>query len=147
MNLSRLSIRKPAARRTTLVAIAGLLWTLVGIGLVSVAGYWLYHEPLARGVLLAVIGIAAGLLLFRPLFTKLVAVNLDRIHAIAPAQDEVCVFAFQNVRSYLMIFVMMAMGYALRHSPLPKAFLGAGYLAIGVALIGASLHYYRRLRR
>jgi hypothetical protein len=135
----------PAARRETLVLVAGIVWTLVGLSLVSVAVVWLFNSP-RHTVILPLSGAVAGYIIYRFGFSHLARKNLVRIYAQAPQKDKVCVFAFQNTRSYLLVAIMMTMGYGMRHSGIPKIDLAPFYMAIGVALILSSLLYYNRLR-
>jgi hypothetical protein len=138
-------MKEPAARRETLVLVAGIVWSLVGLTLVSIAVSWLFSSP--RNVLLMVLGGATvGYAVYRFGFSHLACRNLTRIYAQSPQKDKVCVFAFQNTRSYLLVMVMMCLGYGLRHSGIPKAYLAAIYIAIGIALMLSSLLYYNRLR-
>jgi hypothetical protein len=92
-----------------------------------------------------IIAVAAGITIYLFGFSKLAAVNLSRIYEQAPGKEKVCVFAFQNTRSYIIIVIMMGMGYGLRHSSIPKTYLAPLYLAIGLALLLSSLKYYRHL--
>jgi hypothetical protein len=138
-------MKTPAARRATLVLVAGIVWSLVGLVLLAVATNWLIQDRSALAIPL-LIGVAMGYLVFRFGFSHLARRNLFRIYAQSPHKDKICVFAFQNIRSYLIVIVMMAMGYALRHSGIPKLYLAPIYLAIGIALTLSSLLYYNRLR-
>ncbi len=90
-------------------------------------------------------GVAAGVVIFRFGFSRLVKVNIARIFAQAPGKDRVCLFAFQNARSYAIVIVMMAMGYTLRHLPISKMYIMPIYAAIGLAMLLSSLIYYRHL--
>ena len=101
-------MKTPAAERKTLVMLAGLLWSVVGIALLAVAGNWLFSSD---GNPLVPIGltIVGGSVVYRFGFAKLTAVNLARIYAQAPHKDKVCLFAFQNRRSYYLIVIMMLM--------------------------------------
>ncbi|MFH2055859.1 MAG: hypothetical protein ABIJ61_07870 [bacterium] len=137
-------MRAPSAKRKWLVLFAGLLWTAVGAVLAAMACYWFaaYEGNL---ILPLALGIVGGVAIFWFGFSRLAAENLTRIYTQAPGKEKVCLFAFQNKRSYFMVVIMMAMGYAMRHSPLPKIYLAPFYLAIGLALALASLLYYRHL--
>jgi hypothetical protein len=88
----------------------------------------------------------AGYAIYRFGFSHIAHRNLVRIYAQAPQKDKVCVFAFQNIRSYFLVVIMMALGYGLRHSGIPKTYLAPIYIAIGLALALSSLLYYNRLR-
>jgi hypothetical protein len=134
----------PAARREVLVFVAGAVWSLVGLALATVAGYWLIFERLPVWLPLTS-GLICGYLIYRFGFSRLAHRNLERIYAQSPQKDKVCVFAFQNTRSYILVTVMMAMGYGLRHSGLSKVYLSPVYLAIGSALLFSSVLYYKRL--
>lgn len=50
-------------------------------------------------------------------------------------------------RNWLLVSLMIALGVALRHSPLPRPVLAVLYAAIGTALFAGSLQYYHRLWR
>ncbi len=135
----------PAARRETLVLMAGLVWSLVGLALISVAVHWLLTENHSV-LVVSSIGVCGGYIVYRFGFAGLVRKNLVRIYEQAPQKDRVCIFAFQNTRSYIIIVVMMAMGYGLRHSGLPRTYLAPIYLAIGLGMVLSSILYYNRLR-
>jgi hypothetical protein len=121
--------------------LAGLVWTAVGLVLCSMAVYWLVTSdagwllPLAAGLIL-------GTLVYYLGFRRLVKKNKARIYAQAPGKSKICLFAFQSWKSYVTIAVMMALGYTLRHLPVARVSLVPVYLAIGVGLFLASLHYY-----
>jgi hypothetical protein len=138
-------MKAPAARRETLVLIAGIVWSMVGLALASVAVAWLLSLP-HQAVIPALSGAVGGYVIYRFGFSHLVRKNLVRIYAQAPQKDKVCVFAFQNIRSYFLIVIMMSLGYVLRHSGIPKTYLAPIYIAIGLALALSSLLYYNRLR-
>jgi|WetSurMetagenome_2_1015567.scaffolds.fasta_scaffold150817_1 hypothetical protein len=138
-------MKAPAAHRETLVLVAGIIWSLVGLTLVSIAAAWLFNSPRWAAILMLV-GTIAGYVIYRFGFSHLARKNLIRIYAQAPQKDKVCIFAFQNIRSYILIVIMMSLGYGLRHSGIPKTYLAPIYLAIGLALILSSLLYYNRLR-
>ena len=137
-------MKTPAAHRKVLILLAGLVWSLVGLGLMTVAAYWLASE--SRGIAIALgVSIIAGLLIYRLGFSKLALKNIVRIMQQAPGKDKVCLFAFQDTRSYFIVIIMMVMGYTLRHLPLPRIYLVPVYLSIGLGLFLASLRYYSRL--
>jgi hypothetical protein len=135
----------PAAQRWVLVLLAGLVWTIVGAALVVVAILWLVAAP-EDIIAPVVIGVVTGIIIYRWGFSKIVASNLARIYSQAPGKEKVCIFAFQDWKSYLTVTVMMLMGYTLRHLPVAKIYLAPVYIAIGLALLLASLRYYSRVR-
>ena len=137
-------MKAPAAQRKILVLLAGLLWSAVGLALTAAAVVWAF--PFRFGSLPWLgAGVIGGVIVYRYGFSKLAKVNLVRIFEQAPGKDKVCVFAFQSARSYAVIIIMMALGYTLRHLPVPRIWLTPVYLTIGLGLFLSSLLYYRRL--
>ncbi len=123
----------PSVPRPWLMAIAGLLWCGVGAMLWLHAAQWLRDLrgemalPLALGL-----GLGLGLAAHLALFLRLARKNLARLRRY-PARA--CLFAFQAWRGYLMIALMIGLGIALRHSPIPRHVLAVLYGSIGTALI------------
>jgi len=131
---------KPSVRRHWLLFAAGVVWLAVGIGLISVASYWLYHSAWPLSLVLGALSIALGLIVYSVGFSRIIRKNLDRISG---KPEEVCLFAFQAWRSYFLILLMILMGYTLRHSPVPKTIDAMIYLTMGSALICGSSLYFR----
>jgi len=139
-------MKAPAAHRKVLVSIAGAVWLVVGAVLMIVAIRWTAPFHGYRLLCLAA-GAIAGIMVFKYGFGRLAAANIERIFAQAPGKDKVCLFAFQNVRSYVIIIIMVGLGYTLRHLPISKLYLVPVYFAIGEGMALSSLSYYCRLRR
>jgi len=140
-SLASMCMKAPAVHRRTLRFLAGIVWCVVGLALSAVAVYWLVTAPGNR-IAPLLIGLIVGQLVYRFGFLRLARENKARISAQALGKDKVCLFAFQNWRSYVIIVVMMALGYTLRHLPISRLYLAPIYLAIGLGLFLASLHYY-----
>ncbi len=137
-------MKAPAANRKVLVLLAGAVWSIVGAALVAASIHWLRAAVSGMAVVIA-IGVLGGAIIYRYGFSNLARKNIDRIYEQAPGKDKVCIFAFQNKRSYIIVAVMILMGYSLRHSPIPKIYLSPMYMAIGLGLFAASLIYYKRV--
>ena len=135
---------KPAVSKYLLMALAGLMWSGVGIMLWRLAIIWLIpiHQSLAWS--LGSLGLVASIVVYRFGFSKIALKNIKRL-CLLP--DATCIFAFQAWRSYLIIIFMVALGLTLRHSPMPKHFLAVIYETIGGALFFSSFHFYGRLWR
>jgi len=138
-------MQAPSARRSILTLIAGLVWSIVGLVLIIVAARWLWASDQHVRVEL-LLGLIAGWFVYSLGFAGLVRKNLDRIRQLAPEKDRICVFAFQHWRSYLIVIIMIMLGYALRHLPVDRIYIALVYLAVGVGLTLASLHYYTHVR-
>jgi hypothetical protein len=139
-------MKAPAADRKVLVLVAGAVWSIVGIALVIAAVGWTVPVLADYHLLWLGAGVIGGYIIHRFGFSRLVTVNIQRIFSQSPGKDKVCVFSFQNTKSYIMIIVMILMGYTLRHLPIPRLYLSPVYSAVGIALLLSSLMYYRRLR-
>ena len=130
---------KPAVSKNGLMAMAGLLWTAVGLGLCRLAYKWVSLLPGTRATFFGMAGLLLALIAYRFSFSGIAAKNIERLCRL-PAKG--CLFAFQAWRSYLIIGLMIGMGFVLRQTRIPKPYLAIVYFAVGGALILASFHYY-----
>jgi len=130
----------PVVPKHWLLLVAGLMWTGVGILLISLAVTWLLMTPSLASLLIGVLGVGIGIIANRFQFTHLAVKNIKRILSL---KDKASVFSFQAWTGYLIIAVMMTTGILLRNSSIPKLYLAVVYLAIGSALFLASTNYYK----
>lgn len=137
----KLSALKPSVPRPWLAAIAGLTWCAVGIMLLVHAFDWLTAVHDAIELPLGLLGLVLGVLAYVLMFSKVARKNMARFDSF-PARA--CVFAFQGWRGYGIVVFMVALGVALRHSPVPKHYLAVAYLAVGTALVMSSALLYRK---
>ncbi|MGD8971553.1 MAG: hypothetical protein PVG01_09080 [Desulfobacterales bacterium] len=135
---------KPAVPKYALMAMAGLLWTMVGLGLCRLGYKWVSLLPGTRAISFGMAGVLLALFAYRFSFSRIATKNIERLCRL-PAKG--CLFAFQAWRSYLIIGMMIGLGLALRLSQIPKTYLSIVYFAVGGALILASFHYYIYLWR
>ena len=131
---------RPAVPKCLLIALAGLMWSTVGVMLCSMAYCWLKEVDWLTAFLFGLSGIILSLAAYRFGFSGIARKNINRI-CLLPEKG--CIFAFQAWKSYLIIAFMIALGIILRHSPIPKHYLAIIYTTIGGALLLSSLHYYR----
>ncbi|NOZ68565.1 MAG: hypothetical protein GXP46_04835 [Deferribacteres bacterium] len=123
-----------------LIALSGIVWSLVGVILNALAVKWLSHTAVQRAAWLGSAGIILALLIHHFGFLRLVDKNIARIMA---KKGKVCIFGFQPWKSYLIIIIMVALGITLRHSSLPKPYLAIIYIGFGGAMLLSSLRYHR----
>ncbi len=133
---------KPAVSKYWLIALAGLLWTIVGIILCRMALAWLSAVHWQLALPLGLLAMISSVTAWRFGFNGIARKNIDRL-CLLP--DKCCIFAFQAWKNYLVIVFMIMLGIVMRHSPLPKHFLAVIYATIGGALFLSSFQYYRRL--
>ena len=129
---------KPAAGVRTQLTAASLLWTCVGLGLGSAGVFWCHGAddwPPLVGLGLA-IGLIKAFWIIRPVARRNAARIIER-------GDGKCLGSFLSWKSWLFVAAMMAVGFVLRHSPLPRPALGVLYVAIGVALLVGALPLWR----
>lgn len=72
---------------------------------------------------------------------QVVQKNIDRIELLP---ERACLFAFTAWHGYIMIALMIMIGFTLRNSALPMYYLSIPYTAMGGTLLIGSLRYYRR---
>ena len=132
---------KPGLPKNWLLLTAGLLWTGVGIFLVSLALEWIFAPEVVQSWIYWLPGILLAGLIYYFGFSKLAIKNSQRIHKLTV--EKPCLFAFQEWHSYPLVLFMIALGITLRkYTPIPKPLLGILYTGIGAGLGLASIHYY-----
>ena len=140
-NLEKL---KPAVSKYWLMALAGLIWSVVGIMLCRMTYIWLRAVPERWALSMGSLGLISALVAYRFGFSKIALKNIARL-CLLP--DKTCIFAFQAWKSYLIIIFMIILGITMRHSPLPRHVLAVIYATIGGALFFSSFHFYWRIWR
>lgn len=143
MNRTNLFVRfKPAASVRVHLMVAALMWTAAGVMLVTRALIWLVRIDaglaIGLGAVALVIGGAKGWFVLRKSARRI----SNRIHG---RGDGRCIGGFISWKTWLLVAVMMGSGIALRHSTMSRTILGVVYLAIGTALLSASVHFWARL--
>jgi hypothetical protein len=122
-----------------LFILAGLMWSGVGLMLCSLAFRWLVDLHAFNALWSGLSGLVFSLIVYRFGFLRIAQKNINRLHAFL---EKVSPFAFMSAKSYLLVVFMMALGIALRSSPIPRVYLAILYITIGAALFLSSLHYY-----
>ncbi|GKT08652.1 hypothetical protein [Desulforhabdus sp. TSK] len=128
----------PSVSRHWLLMTAGLFWAVVGAALCVTACSWLSTMEWPTNALGVVLGFGGGVVVYRYGFSRIARKNIRRI---AAKPENVCLFAFQAWRSYLLVLVMMSLGYFLRHSHTPRLILTVVYAAVGTGLTLSSTLY------
>lgn len=135
----RLANLKPAAPGRIHLLLAAGTWTVVGAMLLTMGTRWLIQSGGKWWPVLLAAAVAAGIgkaiLVLGPAAGRI----KDRIRV---RGDGRCLGGFLSVRTWLLVMLMMAAGWALRTSHLPRLLLGLAYAAIGSALLLASRHLW-----
>ena len=135
---------KPAVTKSWLIALAGLMWTGVGVMLCRLAYNWLAVINRGMATSLGLLGVVMAVVAYRFGFSKIAQKNIKRISLLV---EKTCIFAFQTWKGYLIIGSMITLGIILRSSTIPKQYLAIVYATIGGAIFLSSLHYYGLLWR
>ena len=139
--MNNLDTWTPAVHKRWLHALAGVMWSGVGLFLMSLAYGWLLPVHWEYAILLALAGILLAVAIYWFGFSKLAGSNSRRISDYK--KRKVCIFAFQKWSSYPLVAFMIGLGITLRrYSPIPKPLLAVMYIGIGGSLFLASFHYY-----
>lgn len=134
----------PTVNKDWLYLVAGLLWSAVGVMLLSLAVGWLRPLGMSGALPYAIAGVLLALVFYLFSFAKLAGKNMGRIERMRGKKAGL--LAFQAWRSYLLILFMIALGITLRHfTPIPKPFLAIIYTGVGGGLFLSSLRYYGHL--
>ncbi|MCJ7542422.1 MAG: hypothetical protein MUO88_22465, partial [Desulfobacterales bacterium] len=105
---------KPAVSKYWLMALAGLMWSVVGITLCHMAFIWLRAVTGRWALSMGSLGLISALTVYHFGFSKIALKNIDRL---CHLPDKTCIFAFQAWKSYLLIIFMIILGITMRHSP------------------------------
>jgi hypothetical protein len=142
LNENRMKIEKlnPTVDKKVLVLLAGVMWCSVGIMLICFAITWLRRYNESGVFLFYMAGFLAAMPIHHFGFLKLADKNLNRL---LPDMEKRSVFTFMTWRSYFIVLIMVSLGIALRHSPIPKQYLSILYNGIGLALFLSGLRYMR----
>jgi len=134
----------PRASRRTRLLVAALVWTGIGIGLLAAGLRWTFLAPSTAWRVALPLALVAGWLKGRYVLAPRAASNASRIVASAESR---CIGGAFSWGAWLFAAGMMLLGYSLRHSPVPRPWLGLLYAAVGTALVVAGLGGWRRWAR
>ena len=130
--MDTLSRLKPALPRSVLLFVSGLTWSLVGLMLCRLALRWYFSAGIQDQLILVLAGVLLTLAIHQFGFSIIARRNIIRIQMLG---DKQCMFSFIAWWNYPLVLFMIGLGLALRHSPIPKSYLGVLYLGIGGGLL------------
>lgn len=131
---------KPAVPKRYLLMTAAIVWTLAGSMLLFRGFSILLISPQLRWLKI-ILSLCSGILFFVFLFSKISLKHTQRI--IDMPIERPCVFSFFNLRSYIMMTVMIGMGITLRKTGLvPLQYLSCFYVAMGTPLLLSAFRFY-----
>ncbi|RUM44334.1 MAG: hypothetical protein DSY80_04500 [Desulfocapsa sp.] len=123
---------KPGVPRSVHLFVAGSIWCFVGIFLMARGSHWLYE---ISKLWIVLPGIAFGTLKALFMLDRSAEKNIRRI---VEGGNDRCLGGVYSWKTWLLVFLMMGMGFLLRNSSLPKEYLGLFYVSIGWGLLFSS---------
>lgn len=135
----------PRVPKNHLLLIAGLAWGFAGVkilstGIADMTVHW--FRPWVNIVIVLII----FAMFYTFVFTKIIKKHLQRIKE--SEKPTMCIFAFFNVKGYLTMLFMIALGVSLRKTNwLPPLYLGTFYTGLGLALGTAAICFFREFWR
>jgi len=123
---------KPGVSRSVHLLIAPLLWTSIGILLMTRGWGWIGSGNARYLVILAILlGTVKSLFVL----DKTAARSIQRIKQF---DDATCIGAVYSWKTWVLVALMMTFGIVMRKMTDPGMFIGTLYLAIGWALLFSS---------
>jgi len=137
MNLESIT---PRVSKHHLLLVAAIVWTFAG-GMLLFRGLTINNPFSAQWQIKLLSCVVAGLLFFKLLFNRISAKHVIRITNLPIARPSV--FSFFNLRSYLMMFLMISMGITLRKTGVVSPeYLSFMYVTMGIPLLMSSFRFY-----
>ncbi len=130
---------KPGVPKPVLIALGAALWgfaayRILSLGFIFIERNALYHW------LNYLIGIAGFIPFFLLVFRKVSLRYVNRIKNLP--QKRPCMFAFFDVRGYILMSFMITMGIAISHwKVIPELYKGTFFISLGLSLLASSIFY------
>lgn len=124
--------------------IAGTLWIAVGIMLLNFARRWLLDYKGAYTWIFISAGILLALIKYFLVFRKMAVHNIQRIGAMS---ERAPLYKLYTPGTYILIFVMMALGILARKTEFPRACLASIDIAIGFGLFFGAIRFFKGMRK
>jgi hypothetical protein len=120
--------------------MAALVWTFAG-SMLLFRGTLLFTADKYLLWLRLPLSLVAGILFYRQIFSNISVKHTQRIATLKP--EKPCLFSFFNVRSYILMTIMITAGISLRKSGiLPPVYLSVIYVTMGIPLFISSFRFY-----
>jgi hypothetical protein len=133
-------VLKPKLPKRYLLFLAAMVWTFAG-GMLLYKGIAFYISEPIYLILRCSVSIICGSLFYYFMFSKISAKHTTRIMNIQ--HEKPCMFSFFNVRSYILMSIMITGGILLRKSGIvPTLYLSMLYTTMGIPLFLSSLRFY-----
>jgi hypothetical protein len=129
-----IELHKPAARAGIHLALAWLMWVVVGTVMAGVGTHWLVQAAPEGALWIGAGAVVLGVIKSR---TVLDGVARRTAHRIVTRGDGRCIGGFLSLRTWLLVLVMIVAGRILRGA-VTRVLMGPLYVAVGTALVLSS---------
>jgi hypothetical protein len=131
---------KPGVSKRYLLLVAALIWTFAG-GMLLFKGITFLLEDRVCLLIRVGISLVGGILFYIFLFSKISLKHIRRILNLKTERP--CIFSFFNLKSYLLMGIMISMGIILRKSGIvPVRYLAELYVTMGIPLSLSAFRFY-----
>jgi hypothetical protein len=140
LQVIKISGFKPAVPKRVLLFVAAMVWTFAG-SMLLYKGFRMLDTTSTFLWLQLILTLAGGIVFFWKMFSKISLKHTNRILNLKEAKP--CLFAFFNLRSYLLMALMISMGITLRRTGwVAQGHLAFLYLTMSVPLLLSSVRFY-----
>ena len=130
---------KPGVSKPVLIALGAALWGFAAYRILKM-GFIFIEEHALHHFLNYLIGIAGFIPFFLLVFRKVSKRYVNRIKNLP--QHRPCMFAFFDLRGYIMMTFMITMGIMFSHWKLiPELYKGTFFISLGLSLLASSVFY------
>jgi len=130
----------PRLPRRYLLLIAAVVWTFAG-SLLLFRGILMFLENGRYLWVRLIISAIGGMLFYKLLFSGISRKHARRIMDIP--RERPCLFSFFNIKSYILMSIMITAGIMLRKSGMmPHEYLSMVYVTMGIPLLASSFRFY-----
>jgi len=131
---------KPGIPKRYLLFVAGIVWTFAG-GMLLFKGISIFKNNQDLLWLKITGSTIAGILFYLFLFSKISVKHIRRIFGLEI--DRPCLFSFFNLRSYIIMSVMITTGILLRKFDIISSeYLSVLYVTMGIPLFVSAFRFY-----
>lgn len=131
---------KPGVPKRFLLFIAAFIWTMAG-GILLARGVRMLLDFRQAEWIRVPASLLGGIVFYYFMFSKISLKHTRRIFLLP--QTRPCAFSFFNLRSYILMGLMISMGISLRKFGLvPPEYLSVLYVAMGIPLALSALRFY-----
>jgi hypothetical protein len=130
---------KPGVPKTVLIAIGASIWGFAAFRILKTGSFYIEGHAINHFVNY-LIGIAGFIPFFLLIFRKVSLRYVTRI--INMPNRRPCLFAFFDLRGYIMMSLMISLGIAVSHLKIsPEIYKGTFFISLGLSLLASSVFY------